>query len=200
VVAIEPSAEMVRQRSATAPSVIRASADRLPIRDLAFDASLAILTIHHWPDWRRGLAEMLRVGRDRVVLLTWDADHHGFWLLDDYFPDLLAIDRQIMPSLAAIESELGPLEVQTVPIPADCTDGFLGAYWRRPEKYLDNARRGAISTFSRLPDPEPGLTRLRQDLDSGSWAARYGWLRELPEINLGYRLVIARRESRPFAR
>ena len=32
---------------------------------------------------------------------------------------------------------LGPVRVIKVPIPHDCTDGFLCAYWRRPGYFLD---------------------------------------------------------------
>src|SRR5215510_16260639 len=57
VVAVEPSAEMIRQRRQAAAHVIQADAVRLPFLDRAFDAALAILTIHHWRDKARGLAE-----------------------------------------------------------------------------------------------------------------------------------------------
>src|SRR5687768_8524444 len=43
VVAVEPSAEMVRQRPPSAAPAVRASAERLPFRDHAFDAALAVL-------------------------------------------------------------------------------------------------------------------------------------------------------------
>lgn len=71
---------------------------------------------------------------------------------------------------------LGPVEIQPLPIPHDCVDGFLGAYWRRPHAYLDPAVRGAISTFSKIGDVEPGLSRLRSDLADGTWLRRHGHL------------------------
>src|SRR3954454_19505425 len=81
VIAVEPSGEMVRQRPATAAPAVRGAAERLPLRDRSVDAALAVLTLHHWTDWRRGLAEMRRVARGRVVILTWDPEHAGFWLI-----------------------------------------------------------------------------------------------------------------------
>lgn len=87
VVAIEPSLEMIRQRPRTAAQAIQASAGQLPFRDLAFDAALAVLTVHHWPHRKDGLAEMRRVARERVVIFTWDPEHPGFWLVRDYFPE-----------------------------------------------------------------------------------------------------------------
>ena len=191
VVAVEPSIEMIKRRPHVKSKAIQASANRLPFRDRTFDATLAVLTLHHWPDPEAGLAEMCRVARERVVILTWDPEHAGFWLVRDYFPEILSIDRPIFPSLARIERALGASEIQTVPIPADCTDGFLGAYWQRPEAYLDHSVRSAISTFSKF-DPERGLGRLRQDLDDGSWHDRNRELQSISELDIGYRLVIAR--------
>jgi SAM-dependent methyltransferase len=193
VVAVEPSAAMVAQRADGAAPAVRADALALPFPDGAFDAALAILTIHHWPDWRVGLAEMRRVSRKRVVVLTWDPASEGFWLVRDYFPEMAEIDRRTMPSIREVAGALGGAEVEAVPVPWDCTDGFLGAYWRRPEAYLDAGRRGAISSFARLADPAPGLERLRRELADGTWARRNAVVTSLDELNLGYRLVVSRR-------
>ncbi len=132
VVAVEPSMVMIRQRSQEAAPAVQATATDLPFRDGSFDGSLAILTIHHWEDWRRGLRELVRAARRRVVVLTWDPSAEGFWLVEDYFPEILRIDRQIFPGLEALREELGHIRVEPVAIPHDCTDGFLGAYLRRP--------------------------------------------------------------------
>lgn len=190
VVAVEPSAEMLRQRPPDAAPAVQGVAERLPFADGAFDAALAVLTVHHWTDWRRGVAEMRRVARGRVVILTIDPARSGFWL-HDYFPALRAIDDEMLPPLDAVADALGPAEAWPVPVPWDCSDGFLGAYWRRPERYLDPGARGAISAFARLGDPEPGVARLRADLADGAWGRRNGSLASLPELDLGYRLLIA---------
>jgi SAM-dependent methyltransferase len=191
VVAAEPSEEMIRQRPLGAAQAIRASAERLPFRDLSFDATLAILTIHHWRNREEGLAEMRRVARERVVILTWDPEHAGFWLIRDYFPEILEIDRPIFPSLREIEKVIGPTDTSVVPIPADCSDGFLGAYWCRPEEYLNADARAAISTFSKF-DSRTGLARLQRDLADGSWFERNAALEAVPELDIGYRLTVAR--------
>jgi hypothetical protein len=125
-----------------------------------------------------------------VVILTWDPRSPGFWLTD-YFPRILAIDRRIFPSLETLEQHLGSLTIYEVPIPHDCTDGFLGAYWRRPEAYFRDDVRNAISTFSRLPETAPALTRLQHDLTSGSWLRRHGEVLKRTTLDLGYRLVVA---------
>src|SRR5262245_5671434 len=58
VIAVEPSVVMrsQRRRKNKIPAVI-AYGDNLPFDDNSFDASTAILTIHHWPDIDKGLRE-----------------------------------------------------------------------------------------------------------------------------------------------
>jgi SAM-dependent methyltransferase len=194
VVAVEPAMTMIRQRRPGSAPVVQASATELPFRDDGFAAALAVLTVHHWPDRARGLGELARVARLRVVVVTWDPSSSGFWLVDDYFPDLVEIDRRIFPTLEDFGRALGRVEVQPLPIPYDCSDGFLGAYWRRPHAYLDAGVRGAISTFAKLHDAGrdlDGLERLRRDLADGTWERRHGDLLRRSEMDLGYRIVIA---------
>ena len=193
LVAVEPSMVMIRQRPSGAAPVVRGSAMDFPFRDQSFDAALAILTVHHWPDVGRGLEELRRVAR-RVVLLTFDTSVGGFWLTD-YFPEILEIDRRTMPALSTIERHLGPIAVQDVSIPHDCTDGMLGAYWRRPHAYLDASVRSATSVFARMRHTDAGLSKLRGDLDSGAWHRRYGHFMDRSELDLGYRLVVAESTS-----
>lgn len=186
--AVEPSEKMIRQRPDGAAPCVQGAAEALPFENGAFDAAMAVLTIHHWSDWRAGLREMRRVARRRVVLLTFDVDAAPFWLTHDYFPALLQLDRQIMPPLGDLECELGAFQATPVPVPHDCIDGFLGAYWRRPERYLDPAVRRSMSSFARI-DAEEGLQRLARDLESGAWRARYGDLLALDALDIGYRLL-----------
>lgn len=188
VTAIEPSVEMIRQRGASAAPVIQGYAEDLPFDDNSFDASMAILTIHHWADKEKGLSEMRRVTRGRVVILTFDPSHRGFWLAD-YIPELVALDEVQMPRITDYEAWLGAVEISAVPIPHDCTDGFLCAYWRRPAAYLDPRIRAAMSSFWALDDISEGLGKLASDLDTGAWAQRYSELLDLDECDFGYRLV-----------
>lgn len=189
-VAVEPSWVMIRQRDPAAAPAVRATAEALPLRDGSLDASLAILTIHHWPDLPRGLSELRRAARGRVVLLTCDPSFTGFWLTD-YLPEILAVDGRDMPALSLLERHPGSIRVFDLPIPEDCVDGFLGAYWKRPAAYLREEIRSAISVFSKIGDPTPGLAALEADLASGAWERRYGQVMRESELDLGYRLVVA---------
>jgi SAM-dependent methyltransferase len=191
VVAVEPSITMIRQRQRDCAPVVQATADNLPFPDDSFDAALAVLTLHHWNDWRKGVREMSRVAKTRVVILTYDATATGFWLVEDYFPEIRRLDQATMPAIEDLQKELCQVTVSTVPIPHDCTDGFLGAYWRRPHAYLDDNTRGAISAFSRLANEAEGLSRLQADLQSGLWQRRNKTLLSRDSIDLGYRLLVA---------
>jgi hypothetical protein len=93
--------------------------------------------------------------------------------------------------LQEYEGALGPIQVINVPIPYACTDGFMGAYWRRPEAYLDPRVRAAISTFAKLGGVTPALRRLDRDLRSGAWCEQYGHLMDRTKMDLGYRLIVA---------
>ncbi len=188
ITAVEPSMEMIRQRSASAAPVVQGYAEYLPFDDNSFDASMAILTVHHWADKEKGLKEMRRVTRGRVVVFTFDPSHRGFWLAD-YIPDLVALDEVQMPRMTEYEEWLGSVEISAVPIPHDCTDGFMCAYWRRPEAYLDPRIRAAMSSFWVVDDISEGLGKLARDLDTGTWARRYDELLNLDECDAGYRLV-----------
>jgi SAM-dependent methyltransferase len=191
ITAVEPSAEMNRQRKASSARVVQASAEKLPFDDASFDASMAVLTVHHWADKAQGLREMRRVTRGPIIILTFDPNVKWFWLAD-YFPELIAIDNEKMPKLDAFQRLLGDVDISVVPVPHDCTDGFLACYWRRPEAYLDQRVRNAISSFHKIDDATDGLARLADDLQTGNWHKRYGHLADLGELDCGYRLVVAR--------
>jgi SAM-dependent methyltransferase len=196
VVAVEPSPVMVGQRGADAAPVLRAIAEHLPFADLTFDAALAVLTVHHWSSPAAGLAELRRVAR-RQVVLTWDQRVAArFWLVSDYLPEIAELERDLA-CMTVISRELSQagteVVVMPVPVPADCADGFLGAYWRRPEAYLDPSVRRCMSSIALL-DPaivDRACARLAADLASGRWRDRHGHLLGLDELDLGYRLVVA---------
>lgn len=187
VVAVEPSMTMIRQRPQGHPLAVQAIAEQLPFRDASFDAALAILTVHHWQDRRRGLDELARISQGSIVILTWDPAVSGFWLTEDYFPELINLDRELFPSVENLRRALGNVVVETVPVPADCKDGFLGAYW--PAAYLNPRVRSAISTFSKIADVEEGIARLRADLQSGAWRQKHGHVLQRSSLDIGYRLV-----------
>lgn len=190
VTAVEPSVEMMQQRTNKAAQLIVGRAEELPFEDDTFDASIAINTIHHWTDQRAGLLQMRRVTRGTVVILTFDPDHRGFWL-EDYLPQLRQLDLQQMPTMKDYQAWLGPVQITPVLVPRDCLDGFLYAYWARPSAYLDQRVRQAMSSFHMIGDCTDGLAKLASDLESGRWEQRYVELLSLEQLDVGYRLVVS---------
>jgi SAM-dependent methyltransferase len=194
VVAVEPSAVMVAQRPAGAAPVVHAVAEALPFPDGAFDAAMAVLTIHHWSDVGGGLREMVRVA-PRIAVLTFDpAVHERFWLFSEYLPEVPSLPvAQVLPPDAVAEI-VGADRVEPVLVPADCVDGFNWAFWRRPEAYLDPEVRACMSGLALLPVDlvAKRMERLRSDIADGTWDARHRRLLDLDAIDGGMRLVIRR--------
>jgi SAM-dependent methyltransferase len=193
VTAVEPSAVMRAQRPAGAAPCVAAFAEHLPFADQSFDAAMAFATVHHWQDPVAGLRELRRVAR-RVVVFTHDTTEASwlqrFWLTRDYLPEAaLFIDGR--PSIAELARAIGARQ-ERVPVPWDCADGFFEAYWRRPECYLEERVRRAVSVWARVgPQAERrAVDALRADLDSGRWAERNRELAGLEAAELGLRLLI----------
>jgi DNA-binding transcriptional MerR regulator len=193
VTAVEPSAVMRAQRPPGAAPCVAAAAESLPFEDQSFDAAMAFSTVHHWQDPLAGLREMRRVAR-RVVVFTFDASEFAwrrrFWLTRDYLPEVA--DLVAGWSLAGLAGAIGA-RTEPVLIPWDCADGFFEAYWRRPEAYLDDHVRRAVSMWTRVgPEAEQRAVRsLRDDLASGRWAERNRELADLDAAELGLRLLVA---------
>jgi SAM-dependent methyltransferase len=194
VIAVEPSALMIAQRPADAAPVVQAVAEALPLADGGVDAAMAVLTLQHWDDPGQGLRELIRVARRHVVLVTMDVDVLGeLWLIRDYLPETLAQHAVAFPSIAELLCLLPGATSEAIPVPRDCSDGFMAAFWGRPEAYLDPRIRAATSPWHQLPAEavDRALDRLARDLASGAWDQRYGQLRQQQELDVGLRLVHA---------
>ena len=126
------------------------------------------------------------------MILTWDQRvTERFWLSREYLPQLSTYDEEAVTIDTVLEL-LGGAEVRPLPIPHDCSDGFLGAFRRRPQAYLDPVVRAGISTMAATEATlGPGLERLRADIESGEWDARHADLLRLDQLDLGYRLLIS---------
>ena len=195
VIAVEPSIVMVEQRPGDAAPVVRGSGSAIPLQSGCADVALAILTLHHWDDWEEGLAELCRVAPRRIVL-TMDFELHSqFWFLNEYVPEVRETTRTLEPGYVTVAEAIGAELDAVIPllVPRDMEDGVLGAYWCRPEAYLDPAVRANCSGLA-LADPAVvarGVAALEADLASGAWQRRHAELAEMDAIDLGYRLVVA---------
>jgi SAM-dependent methyltransferase len=203
VTALEPSGVMIAQRPPGAAPVVRGRAEDLPFEDGSFDAAMAILSDHHWSDRERGFAELRRVARRRVVLFNANPGEADlFWLTTEYLREFLELIppryRQREAWSEELRSALGTVDLVPVAIPHDCTDGFYGAFWRRPGAYLDADVRAGISVFAQVPSAavDRATDALSADLESGRWRQRHRALLELSELHLGYYVIVAEPASR----
>jgi SAM-dependent methyltransferase len=196
VLAVEPSAAMRAQRPPGAAPAIDARAEALPFDDDAVDAAMACVTIHHWEPPEAGLRELRRVARGPVVILTYDPLVSGeMWLMADYLVEVAALDRRIFPAPELLAAWLGgDVGIEPVPIPRACTDWMLGSFWAHPERVLDPRARAATSGFARMRAEvvDRVVRDVGRDLGDGTWDRRHGRLRELSELDVGLRLVVAR--------
>ena len=195
VLAIEPSATMRAQRPAHLTPAIDGVAEKLPLDDQSFDAAMALVTVHQWPDLAKGLAELRRVTRGPIVLLTFDPDALDRYWMADYAPEMLAVERRRFPPIATLVEGLGgACEVHALAIPNDCTDGFSEAFYARPEAFLDPAVRRSQSAWSFVPGDVQArfVERLGADLSSGEWDRRHGHWRTQPGFEGSLRGVVNR--------
>jgi SAM-dependent methyltransferase len=185
VLPVEPSAAMRAQRPGHLAPALDASADRLPFDDDSFDAAMATVTVHQWPDAVAGLRELRRVARGPVVVLTFNGAVLDRLWLAEYSPELVAAERRRYPAIELIAAELGATTtVREIPVPIDCVDGFTEAYYARPERFLDPAVRRSQSAWTFVDDAAEAraVEQLRGDLESGAWDQLYGHLRSQAEF------------------
>jgi SAM-dependent methyltransferase len=194
VVAVEPSAGMRSQRLANGKSpAVNAFGDQLPFDDDAFDAVTAFVTLHHWPDMKKGLLELKRVAREKVIVMTFDPEALDRFWNAEYFPEVIDVERQRYPTISFIVDTLGDrCEVWEIPVPLNCVDGFQEAFYGRPESFLDENVRKAQSAWGFISDKQQQtmVKRLADDLASGVWDSKYGHYREQPEFVCALRLII----------
>lgn len=195
VTPVEPSASMRGRRPAHLAGAVDAAAEDLPFGDAAFDAAMATFSVHQWQDLGRGLAEIRRVTRGPVALLTCDpALVRGFWL-DEYAPEVLATEASRYPAPDVLAGGLGGrVGTIPVPVPLDCSDGFNEAYYGRPEGLLEPSARASCSAWSFVGDEvvERFTAALSRDLGDGTWDGRHGHLRTTPELHGSLILVVSR--------
>ncbi|HWH20970.1 MAG TPA: class I SAM-dependent methyltransferase [Solirubrobacterales bacterium] len=193
VLAVEPSATMRAQRPGDAAPCLAGTAEALPFDDDSVDAAMACVTIHHWQDRARGLAELRRVARGPVVVFTFELGELVGWQRD-YFAEAIAIEEPRFGTAERVAAELGgEVRIERIPTPADCVDGFFEAFWNRPEAMLDPLVRSSQSIWELIEPPavERIFDRLAGDLESGRWDEEHGALREQESYEGSLRLIIS---------
>ena len=172
-----------------------ATAARLPDADDAFDASVVTFSLDEWNDMEHALAELRRVTRGSIVILTRDPARVERSWLAEYAPEVTAAEARALPALDRIAAALGDdvVTTTTLPIPFTCVDGFSEAYYARPERLLDPGARRADPAWSRVDEmtARRSVAALRTAIESGEWDRRHGALRVRPSYEGSLVLVTA---------
>jgi SAM-dependent methyltransferase len=198
IIAVEPSETMRAQRPPNLVPAIRGIAEELPLDDQCVDASMALITIHQWRDLDKGLAELRRVTRGPIVVLTFDGDALDLFWLAEYAPELIAVERRRYPKMERITQGFGgTAEVHTIPIPIDCMDGFTEAFYARPEALIDPAVRRSQSAWSFVSEEDQSriVKTLQDDLQSGLWEKKFGDWRAKPFFEGSLRLIVRKADE-----
>jgi SAM-dependent methyltransferase len=192
LVAVEPSSVMIAQRKVGSHRVEQAFAEQLPLENNSFSHAMTVLSMHHWQDRARAFHEINRVATEKFVAITWDPKSEPFWLTRDYFPEIYEMDKRIFPDVEELDEYFDEVTIRPLQIPSDCQDGFLVAFWKRPEAYLSSQVRQAMSPFSKIENLSEGLQKLAADLASGVWAKKNHALLGSSYLDVGYRLISAK--------
>ncbi|MBL8877879.1 MAG: class I SAM-dependent methyltransferase [Phycisphaerales bacterium] len=196
VIAIEPSETMRKQRPRDLVPAINGRAEALPLDDASVDASMAIVTVHQWHNLEAGLRELRRVTRGPIVVVGFDGDALARFWLADYVPELVAAGKLRDPAIDYLVDRLSTPKrratVRTVPIPIDCVDGVVEAYYARPERFLDPDVMRAQSTWNFVAEDVKRrfVETLAADLRSGEWDRRYGAWRTMPCYEGAMRIIV----------
>ena len=194
VLAIEPSETMRAQRPKHLTPAIHGIAEQLPLDDQSVDASMALVTVHQWRNLDQGLRELRRVTRGPIVVLTFDGDALDRYWLAHYAPELISVERRRYPSMEMIAKGLGgSTEVQVIPVPIDCVDGFTEAYYARPESFLDSEVRLSQSAWSFVPEEVQAriVKTLGDELKCGTWDRKFGDWRTRAVFEGSFRLIVS---------
>lgn len=202
VLAVEPSAAMRAGRPRGTAPVINAVAEALPLDHDSVDAAMAVATVHQWPDLLGGLSEMRRVSRGPVVIVAFDGDALDHYWLNDYAPDLIAAEKRRYPPIDRIAAHVGAEpRIVPIPIPLDCSDGIIEAFYGRPERLLDPAVRRAQSSWGFIDSAAESrfVAALSADLASGRWDERHGALRTQKAYEGSLRLIVGEKPDQTTA-
>lgn len=207
VTALEPSRVMMEQAD-TDDRIrwVQGCAEKMPFADAEFDAVILMLSVHHFTVRSDAFREIHRVtGGGTVVVFTYDPQAVESPWLFRYFPTFREDIRKAFPpgqELTSFLADHGEVALHEFHLPPDLLDGFAGAAWRTPERYLDQDFRNGTSAFRQLPADvcEQGVNHLREDLASGTWDREFGHIRSLETYPHGYTFVVTPGSRAPGAR
>jgi len=198
VKAIEPSLVM-RNQSIANDNVqwIEGFAEKIPLDDASVDGVVIVLAIHHFTSLKAAGNEIHRIcPTGPVVIFTCDPRESEYFWFTDYFPEIWENAYRAFPPIEEVIRDLTAGKEWTVervnfPLPYDLTDKIMVSGWQTPEIYLNSTFRQGTSGFTLVSEESvrSGLERLRDDLDTGAWVRKYGYLDKQNQFNAGFQFL-----------
>lgn len=183
MIGVEPSTQMLETAKARGQAIDwrQGKAEAIPLAEASVDRAVAVLTLHHWTDLTSGFQEVYRVlkpGGKWVILAATPHQTAKYWVTH-YFPKMIQKSVEQLPSMDQITQAFSAagfeqIELETYEVHDELEDLFLYAGKNRPWLYFDPKVRQGISSFADLAfqeEVEEGLRKLKEDLDTGKWAA-----------------------------
>lgn len=178
VVAFDLSPPMLAHaRAKRGFEVARGDAHRLPFRPGAFDASVLVMVLHQFTDFRGVFREVARVSR-RAVIATNDMAHRDLGIMAEAFPSLVAIDRARFPSIETIAEGLRDVGFRAITVERRVLQRSVPTAIQ-----IDRIRRRYISTLDLIPREEfdRGVAFIEAELPRRhgglyDWAAEFTFL------------------------
>ena len=174
---LDPARDMLAEarKKAAALSWVEGRAEALPFENGCIDGIISVLALHHMADLSAAFHEAARVLQvtGRLAIFTATPEQAQACWLRAYFPDMIARDADILPSLSAMDAaaDAAGLVRQAIVafhITETTQDRFFYSGKLRPEIYLDAHIRANMSPFRHIEDAEltRGLAALKTDIDS----------------------------------
>lgn len=204
VKAVEPSEEMRKQAKPNDKVTwLSGTAESIPMPDSSVDGSMLILSIHHFSSLQYASAELHRIcSNGPIVVFTLDPREANEPWFKNYFPEIHQQDFKDFPSIDTIANTIAmngkwSWETKPFPLPADLTDKNMYSAWNEPERYFDAQYRQNTSGLAKGDQNivEAGLEKLKNDLESGVWDEKHGYLRDEQEFDAGFRFVKFRKRK-----
>jgi len=198
VKAVEPSEEMRNQAKANNNVTwLSGTAESIPLPDNSVNGVIIVLAIHHFSSLQEASAEMRRIcPNGPLIVFTLDPREGKEPWFKNYFPEIYEQDFKSFPPINTVANTIAmnggwSSEIKPFPLPDDLSDKNMYSVWNEPERCFNVQFRQNTSGFAKASKNvvQTGLEKLKNDLETGIWDKRFGYLRTQKEFEAGFMFV-----------